>query len=261
MRRKRKNTNLLEIFERIINWIFDKRYAIIFSMCTYLILIVFLILSEINTFCRPKPTNIVISFDQDILKKIEKLKEIKQEKIKEQKKINEQAVNKLLKSIAVNEDIKKKSNKTSVKEDVSKMIKDLEKDLASRGIGRKKKDYKSFKKDSIAHSKEEAERKLDSLKTTFYKGPSSVSYSLKGRYKTYLPIPVYTCESSGTVKINVVVNKYGRVVSARIESSGTNTRNEILLETALSYARKSRFNEKLEINEQSGSITYRFARQ
>lgn len=261
MKRKRRNINLLEIFERGINWIFDKRYAIMLSLCTYLILIIVLLLSEIKTLCRPKPANIVISFDQDILKKIEKIKKIKQEKLKEQKIENEKAVNKLLKSIAVNEDIKKKSKKTSVKEDINKLIKNLEKEIASRGIGKEKKTYASFKKDSIAHSKEEAEKKLDSLKTTFYKGPSSVSYKLKGRYKTYLPIPVYTCESSGTVKIKVIVNKYGRVNRATIDPSGTNTKDEILLKTAISYANKSRFNEKLDIEEQEGSITYRFAKQ
>ena len=100
---------------------------------------------------------------------------------------------------------------------------------------------------------------LDSLQSTVYVGKSSVSYNIKGRYKTYLPIPVYKCEFGGKVVVAVVVNRQGRVIKAEIVDAESN-KDDTLREA--DAALKSEFNADEKAPErQSGTITYNFVKQ
>lgn len=85
---------------------------------------------------------------------------------------------------------------------------------------------------------------------------SSIYYSLQNRTHDYLPIPIYLCETEGKVVVNIVVNGYGKVTKASINSSST-TLNECLTEHALEYAKEARFN-GAEKNSQIGTITFIF---
>jgi len=144
--------------------------------------------------------------------------------------------------------------------DVNKMIKDLQKDLDAKNGNMYKKNDKAYKSDSLKYKKYEAQRKLDSIQTVYYRGPSSVSYNLKGRYKEYLPIPVFKCEESGIVKVEILVNSYGRVTKTTIIENGSQTEDQCLWDTAIDAAKRSRFNES-STKLQKGTITYNFVRQ
>lgn len=86
---------------------------------------------------------------------------------------------------------------------------------------------------------------------------SSVSYSLVNRKDMHLPPPVYLCEESGKVVINITVSATGEVVDAYVNSSST-SKNVCLIESALQYANDARFSPDASKAKQIGSITYYF---
>jgi hypothetical protein len=95
-----------------------------------------------------------------------------------------------------------------------------------------------------------------------YQGPTRIYYNLAGRNHTYLPIPIYKCEGSGKVVLAILVNQKGIVEEARvIENEGTTT-DQCLVETAVSTALISRFNQDLYSPKmQAGTLTYHFVAQ
>ncbi|TDU43156.1 TonB family protein [Gelidibacter sediminis] len=86
---------------------------------------------------------------------------------------------------------------------------------------------------------------------------SSVSYSLVNRKDKHLPPPVYLCEDSGKVVINITVNASGEVIDAYVNNSST-SKNACLVDSALQYANEARFSPDASKNKQIGSITYYF---
>ena len=85
-----------------------------------------------------------------------------------------------------------------------------------------------------------------------------ISYYLVGREAVAeLPNPVYTCEQSGKVVINITVDDQGRVIEASYNKASSNTTNGCLIDNAIYYARKARFNKDSK-NKQLGTITYLF---
>ncbi len=86
---------------------------------------------------------------------------------------------------------------------------------------------------------------------------STISYSLSNRKKVYIPIPVYLCEVDGKIVVNITVNANGKVTDAYLNSS-SNSSNECLIEHALEYAKKSKFNADPSKSSQIGSITFNF---
>lgn len=86
---------------------------------------------------------------------------------------------------------------------------------------------------------------------------TSISYSLVDRRAYDLPPPIYTCIEGGKVVINIEVNGLGQVVDAQFNANSSGTSNGCLVENALAYALKARFNPS-DRNLQKGSITYLF---
>ena len=86
---------------------------------------------------------------------------------------------------------------------------------------------------------------------------SSVSYSLVNRKDQHLPPPVYLCEESGKIVINITVSASGEVIDAYVNNSST-SKNDCLVASALQYANEARFNVDASKTKQIGSITYYF---
>ena len=85
-----------------------------------------------------------------------------------------------------------------------------------------------------------------------------ISYYLSGREAVAeLPNPVYTCEESGKVVVNITVDDQGRVIEASYNKASSSTANGCLIDNAIYYARKARFNKDSKIK-QLGTITYLF---
>jgi hypothetical protein len=86
---------------------------------------------------------------------------------------------------------------------------------------------------------------------------TSVSYSLVDRNNYKLPPPIYTCIEGGKVVINIEVNALGYVTEADFNEKSSGTSNGCLVENAIAYALKARFNSS-EKESQKGTITYLF---
>ena len=86
---------------------------------------------------------------------------------------------------------------------------------------------------------------------------TSVSYSLVDRNNYKLPPPIYTCIEGGKVVINIEVNALGYVTEADFNEHSSDTSNGCLVENAIAYALKARFNSS-EKESQKGTITYLF---
>ncbi|WP_406685587.1 hypothetical protein N1F78_07680 [Seonamhaeicola sp. MEBiC1930] len=86
---------------------------------------------------------------------------------------------------------------------------------------------------------------------------STIGFSLKGRKRVHIPIPVYLCEVNGKIIVTITVNAKGSVIDAYINSS-SNSDNECLVEHALDYAKESVFSPDTSKNSQIGTITFNF---
>lgn len=97
---------------------------------------------------------------------------------------------------------------------------------------------------------------------TYYKGPTTASYYLEGRNDVYFPVPVYKCEGSGKVVLDIQVDQNGYVVSAIINKKESQITEDCLTETATKSALTARFEPKNSAPaRQSGRISYTFIKQ
>lgn len=86
---------------------------------------------------------------------------------------------------------------------------------------------------------------------------STMSYSLINRTHKFLPTPIYLCEKSGKIIINITVNHLGRVTETSVNGSSTST-NECLIDHAIEYAENARFSVDASKKTQIGTITFNF---
>lgn len=86
---------------------------------------------------------------------------------------------------------------------------------------------------------------------------SSMHYSLVNRTHVHLPTPIYLCETSGKIIINITVNAGGDVIDTYVNTAST-SKNECLIDSALEYAKKARFSSDASKSSQIGSITFYF---
>jgi len=87
---------------------------------------------------------------------------------------------------------------------------------------------------------------------------SSISFSLVGRRAINIPNPIYTCDRSGKVVINITVDARGAVTGTSVNKSSSSTNNECLTNKALEYAAAAVFSSLAGRNSQPGTITYNF---
>ncbi|MDL5510976.1 hypothetical protein QSE00_04065 [Arenibacter sp. M-2] len=103
----------------------------------------------------------------------------------------------------------------------------------------------------------EKEASKEVMTNNLAKRKTSISYSLVDRRHSSLPIPIYTCIEGGKVVINIKVDPLGKVIEADVNKKSSSTLNGCLVENAIEYALKSKFNTGVKA-EQMGTITYLF---
>ena len=113
----------------------------------------------------------------------------------------------------------------------------------------------------IARSKAQREAKEGEKESGVkQKGSVLISYWLPGRRDVSLYMPAYQCEGGCEVTVNITVNRNGKVVSASMKESSTNS--SCINDMAILAARNSRFNvDDTGSDKQSGTITYIFVPQ
>ncbi|MBT8222822.1 MAG: hypothetical protein KJN96_06595 [Eudoraea sp.] len=114
----------------------------------------------------------------------------------------------------------------------------------------KQRELNKQKLDELEAKKQEFTRNLENKRT-------SVSYSLVDRNNYELPPPIYTCIEGGKVVINITVDAYGYVKEATYNSKSSNTDNGCLVDNAIAYAFRARFDTSNKAS-QIGTITYIF---
>jgi len=122
------------------------------------------------------------------------------------------------------------------------------------GIKAAEKASEKKKKSATNSTKKNAGKKSANRRTT-------VSYRLVNRTDLDLPNPVYTCEGSGKVVVNIVVDSLGKVVKTSYSKSASTTANGCLIDSAIEYAKQARFTTNANKNKQLGTITYNFPGQ
>ncbi|MEP2936227.1 MAG: hypothetical protein ABJM06_12530 [Gilvibacter sp.] len=89
---------------------------------------------------------------------------------------------------------------------------------------------------------------------------STNSFRLIGRDALFFPNPVYTCQASGKVVVNITVNARGTVSTATVNETSSTTANGCLWDMALAYANRARFSKSSRAS-QLGTISYVFPGQ
>lgn len=101
----------------------------------------------------------------------------------------------------------------------------------------------------------------DSIRQLLFTGDSNIEYNLTNRYHLRLPIPIYLTRGGGTVVVDIVVNRQGRVLNAQTRSSSTVT-DELIYLYAREAAMRTIFNADASAPaQQQGTIRYTFIPQ
>lgn len=111
---------------------------------------------------------------------------------------------------------------------------------------------------------EEKEREMYEYAGKSFDGPVMVEYNLNNPVRSDMVkhVPVYKCEGSGTITVNVVVDQMGKVMSADVNPSKSTTLNECLVAEALASSKKWVFDSSFSHpKKQEGTIVYRFQAQ
>jgi len=260
---------LIQFFSRLlselIGFLRRNKYGVMGTIAFHMLLIVILLAFKLNTKREFLEAEIFFDIPSEVTEQFlkeekEKIEEVLEEKNSEISK----SVDELLRSIAVNQNVAK--SKPDPKRNVDKMIEEIRKDLDEYGsddVHGGSGDLKEFKKDSLtAAEAKEKQKLLDSLESIEYSGPSSVYYSLEGRHKIYLPIPVFKCEGEGLIVVQILVSQAGRVVQSKILEKESGVKDDCLFDAALNASRKTRFNVSTSSPQQQiGKITYQFVKQ
>lgn len=240
-------------------WIYPHRRGIMGTLIFHLVLAISFLSMEMARITVHTEMEVVMDAPNpaEIEKKQEEL--LRKEEIRQKSSAEE--VERMLRSIAVNENVKenKNSRETNVQKYVDEIMEELQED-GLQGKYKAKKD-KHYRQDSLLNDRDRKEKELDSLKSVFYSGESSVSYNLKDRYARFLPIPVFKCEFGGKVVVEIMVNQKGVVQKARVMEELSQA-DDCLWRVAVDAAERSRFNERPAAPAlQTGTITYNFVKQ
>lgn len=244
--------------EYLIEKFLAHKYGIMGTVIFHLLLAIFFLAMGISRMQTSRGTEIELAAPP-----VEELKKILEEREKKEEirqKTSAEEVQRMLRSIAVNENAsRQKPSSENVQQYIDEVMKELETEAYS-GRYKARKDQ-HYHKDSLQFQRDKKEQMLDSLKSTFYSGESSVSYNLEGRFARFLPIPVFKCEFGGKVVVKIAVDRKGHVQKADVLAAQSQS-DDCLHDVARDAALRSRFNEKPDAPSlQSGTITYIFVKQ
>lgn len=192
-------------------------------------------------------------------------------KIMEMMNLNEQKPQEVTNVVADANDQREKSHhdfssQEDMDEEVMKSAKELEEEYENYWKGQRgpnessNADIEDPDKEKDDHRKNNVnENNIDTDGSNAVAGEVLVRYDLSDRKAHDLPKPGYTCNSSGTVVVDIKVDKTGEVKSASFNSSLSSGASECMINKAVRYAKKSRFNYSGGApSTQSGTITYKF---
>jgi TonB family protein len=239
-------------------------YGLMGTLIFHILIFTFFSISQLNIKIKTNKEEPVL-LDIAVAEKLEEQTTPAQEKPKEEKSASGESARgnqQNMSNSAVNDAPNK--NKTSSRdkffdadyqhdiEQAKKMVADVNKQLSKK--------VPSVKKFEMPEATTEGQNR-DSIKNVVYSGKSNIHYYLENRYHVRLPIPVYLAKSGGVVKVDIQVDRSGRVVKAALASAPSSS-DPLLAEYAVQAAERTQFNaDNKAPSIQKGSITYKFVAQ
>lgn len=240
-------------FDPVI-WVYDHRVAIVSTVVAYVLFGIAFVTADIVVSRQSNEGEIMID-----LSDLEKLQEELERAQELNRLLNEQyeqgeATNQISNENALDENLE--DHRT----DASKLYGEAEK--VQERVRQNAKDYAAGleAEQKLLNRHYEGEGEIENKKV---KGKVTVSYSLNNpvRHALRMPVPAYLCQGGGEVVVNIVVNRNGEVLSAKIDNSLSEP-NSCLREAALAKAADSFFNaDSSAPARQQGTITYLFISQ
>lgn len=103
------------------------------------------------------------------------------------------------------------------------------------------------------------DKSIDTQGSNSFAGDVMASFSLKDRKAHSLEKPGYTCNSAGTVVLEIKVDKNGDVKDVTYLPGSSSNATECMITQSIKYAKRSRFNYSSSAPAvQTGTITYKF---
>ena len=229
----------------------DNINGILGTIIFHMVLILFFLSVKVGDIRRKQMEYFPIDFEEELVNIEQIIKEIENMPVE-----IEPLEEEVRRNIAVNV-----ASKMNEEISTEKYIEQLKEELGIENL-QQYIDRKLPEAGNLTYSEEEKTRNNDeSPSDEEYSGPTNVTYYLENRFKQYLPIPVYTCKVGGLVIVNIAVSQKGTVISTSI-SKDSETSDECLLETAIKYATRTRFNADFNaVPRQEGYIMYHFVPQ
>lgn len=139
-----------------------------------------------------------------------------------------------------------------------KSVKDLTLETENALSESRKKQELALKqhKEEVLEQIEARERERDRSNAAA-KRESTVSYHLVDRDALFIPNPVYTCDASGKIVLNITVNNKGAVTQMIFNKKASTSENGCLIDQAQAYAKDAIFSTSQKAK-QLGSITFNF---
>lgn len=151
------------------------------------------------------------------------------------------------------------SAQKQIAEDTYQDLKDLERQFFEDAAAKR-----DPTEDFAADIPKEKEREMYEYAGKSFSGPVMVEYDLNTPVRKHMVknVPVYKCEGSGMITVNITVNQMGTVVSADVNPSKSTTLNDCLISEALESSKKWVFDSSFSHpKKQQGVIIYRFQAQ
>ncbi|MGO4913751.1 hypothetical protein [Leeuwenhoekiella sp. W20_SRS_FM14] len=115
---------------------------------------------------------------------------------------------------------------------------------------------KQKRKEKQSAGESSTSKEVSKVNTSSYRR-STVTYHLNDRNAIKIPNPVYTCDATGKVVINIEVTNLGSVSKVYFNKAASTTTNGCLVDQALEYAQQAIFNDSTRPS-QLGTITFEF---
>lgn len=235
-------------------WAYDHRIAILATVIAYVIFGVTFVTADIVVSRSQAQSEIILDLTdlaelQEELKRAQELNDLLNEQYD-----NSPATNRISNEDALDETLE--DHRT----DASKIYSDA--DEVQRRLQQNADAYA----EGLRQEREILDRRYegeDEANSKRIRGKVTVSYSLGNplRHALRMPVPSYMCEGGGQVVVNIVVDRDGYVLSAKVNERESE-KNECLREAALQKAEESVFNANVDAPaKQHGTIEYLFISQ
>jgi len=246
----------------VFEYIERHKIGILTTIVIHLMLVTLFMVIRFGVMKKKEKQEVFIDFvDPTIMEKAIEQKKQEVKKLSEKQFIKDLQKEYSIKNVAVNE------ADQDGKPEVDKMVKDIKSELNIKDnkpadrINPQPKIEELKKKDAVTEKKPEYTENAKGERT-FVKGATTTTYYLKGRMHVYIPIPVYQCQGSGKVVMDIVVNQNGYVINATVNKAESQITEECLIEAANRAAYTTRFNASNTAPEkEQGRITYLFIAQ